>query len=243
MSNNNSPAARAAALAGRFSQLARSVSEAVPGGEFVRGQLQAAETVALRTLKDRLRELDGDAIINALPAPGQPASSVRPGMSLRQTYEMLVDQSMNQSPDSAREAFYRKLLDELVPDEVRILNSASDGNVIPVVHLELTVRSAPPQRVLVNLSRIGTEAGVMLNELTPTYLTHLCSLGLLQSVGEDRAAMSKYDMIENESALIRLIETIHKQRKQKPRLVRGGLQLGPSGEALLRACGVLPPLE
>lgn len=229
-------------LVGRLSRMARNLSEVVPGGDFVREQLRVAEDVALRTLRERLRDLDEDATPrNALPV-AQKSAALPPSLPpLEELYAELLARSMNQSSESGREIIYRQLLAELVPDEARVLNAASDGHVIPVVHIEMGSLGRAPQRLLSNLSRIGTDAGVSALDMTSTYLTRLLARGLLNPTAEDRSQATRYDILENEGPVLRQMEEFQRQFRQKPRCVRSGVCISAAGKGLLQACGVLPP--
>ena len=241
MSDDSSLSTTGSGLATRLGQIARGISQRVPGGEYLRDQLHDAELAGLAHLKQRLDELEGsdrDDQTQSMPvaSTGAATGTRSKPRGLRESYEALMDRSLNQTPESALEAFFMQLLNELVPDEARLLNVATGGNPIAVVHLELSNRKGTAGRAMAYLSRAGNEAGVMRNELTGQYLAHLQSMGLLDYAPADAQSGNKYDMIESDSIVRKTIEKVEKEKVYKARLVRESLVLSELGAAFLASC-------
>lgn len=236
MTDRNSETASNAGVATRLVDIARGVSQVVPGGTYLREQIHGVESAALSRLKERLEQMDNAGSSQVYSTVTAASGSNTAALSLADRYQLLMDRSMNQTPESALEAFYQQLLQELVPDEARLLNVATGGHRIAISHLELSTRKGPAGRALAYLSRAGNEAGVMRNELTPLYLQHLQSMGLLDLGPEDSESGNKYEMLENESIVRKTMDKIGKDRTYKAKLVRESLVLSSLGEAFLAAC-------
>lgn len=232
MENNKKTApAVSARLAQRWWQRTRHWVKRAPGGDFLVGQAQAIETLMVQHLQERMQHLDSAPL--ALPGIAQ----VPTGDSIAERMALLMEHSLNQTPDSARYHFYQQLVEQLVPDEARLLTALSDGTPVPVCHLEAVPRLLGDRhRVLSFLSRIGHESGAMLTDQVPCYLQHLMAMGLLQTRGEDTKQNNKYETIENDSEARKAFDEIEKNRGFKPRFIRQAVQLSATGQQFWQAC-------
>lgn len=224
-------------LAERLVRQMRQVMERAPGGHFVLGQARAVEDVWLEHIRLRLDDLDGHYY---LPEPTESSSEqgeVRDS-SLMARFAALGEQSLNQSADSARARVYGRMLNQMVPDEVRILTALSDGSDIAISHL--VARGGrfkhSEHRVMAFLSRVGNECGVMLADAVPHYLAHLFSLGLLDGGPEDSTQTAKYEAIENGSEVRTACEKMRKDTRLRPVFIRETAHLSALGEAFWAAC-------
>ncbi|MDX1802761.1 MAG: Abi-alpha family protein [Alcanivorax sp.] len=224
-------------LATRLMTRARQVMARAPGGHFMLGQARAVEDVLVQHLKVRLDDMGGHYY---LPAPSQRlegAVSGAPVVALSARFAALSEQSLNQTPDSANQALFSRIVNQLVPDEARILTAISDGSGIAVSHLLAISRfKGKSHRMMEFLSRIGNESGVMLADMVPCYLRHLYSLGLLDSGPEDSRQTAKYEAIENGSDVRKACEQIRRDSKLNPVFIRETVQLSEFGKAFWSAC-------
>jgi len=215
----------------------RNVADAVPGARFAREQARKTEEKILRRLKRRLDALEGNHNPHARsgsdssPAPGN--SALSPADRLQQ----LMDQSLNQKPETAQQALYAQIVQQLLPDEVRILASLSDGGSIAFCHVDASNRLGTRRtRALSYASRLGIESGVMLTDSVSYYIGHLCELGLMEIGPEDPAQATKYEMIENDSQVRQVCERIDGESGSRPRITRYTAGLSPLGLQLWQAC-------
>jgi hypothetical protein len=91
--------------------------------------------------------------------------------------------------------------------------------------------------VLRYLSNVGRLAGAQLVELTPIYIQHLRELGLVETGPEDAELKVKYEILENDGDVRRVIEGIHAKGKRHV-LVRRTLKLSALGRSLWAACRI-----
>jgi len=220
--------------------LANRVLKRVPGGSLIQEQLEKIEHRVLSELKQRLDRLERSATVSVLAFSVQSEGDKRkrgphaPGALLRE----LLDLSADQTRDEAEQAWYATVLKRLVPDEARILSALSGPEAYPMVHLLAGPRlGTTTHPVLRYLSNVGRLAGAQLVELTPIYIQHLRDLGLVETGPEDPELKVKYEILENDGDVRRVIDGIHAKGKRHV-LVRRTLKLSELGRSLWAACRI-----
>jgi len=119
----------------------------------------------------------------------------------------LLDRAVEQSTMSSRQELFHKILDQLVPDEARIIGALSDGSASPLLHVYARNRAGlVGEVVLENMSLIGKTANLALPHLTPTYVSHLLSLGLVETGPEDATMKTDYEILAADTAVLRAIK-------------------------------------
>ncbi|MGN8158724.1 hypothetical protein ACS8Y6_05750 [Salinisphaera sp. RV14] len=188
-----------------------------------------AETWALIELKQRLDEL-GDS-------SRPPREADRPA-SAAEMLAGLVRRSRGIDPDAALDALYRQTLSQLVPDQVAMLDVLAERRVAPLCHLGASRLPAGPVSltVLSNASSLGREAGVLLREYVPQYMTHLLALGLLRAGPEDEALEPEYELLMADTQLREMREYVRESLRLYPRTLRASVSLSDYGRALWRDC-------
>jgi hypothetical protein len=213
----------------------------VPGGGFVQEQLERIEHRVMSELKQRLDKVERSATVSVLafsvqPDPAQVRKRGRhaPGELLRELLEAATDQTREQ----AEQAWYVAVLKQLVPDEARILSTLSESPGHPLIHVMAGPRlGGGTHPVLRHLSNVGRLAGVKLAELSPLYIQRLRDLGLVETGPEDPASKVKYEILESDGTVRRLVENIRK-KGQREVLLRRTLRLSEPGRALWAACRI-----
>lgn len=120
--------------------------------------------------------------------------------SVRSMVQELLDRSVRQSPRQAEEANYKRLLLQLVPDEVRIINALSDGKPRAMEHVGAgSMGRSADRQILRYASPIGTEAGVRRPESVPDYIAHLLNLDLIEVGDEDESLREQYEILDTYS--------------------------------------------
>ncbi|MDX1458133.1 MAG: hypothetical protein R3276_11140 [Marinobacter sp.] len=186
----------------------------------------------LQVIKDKLDSVENPA--NGLPDPLKSGSPSVPIQLLRPDPNQLLGElhqrSIDQSNKSAQDDLLRSLTLQLVPDELRVLASLSDGDKHPVCHLEAVGRLGKSvYRARSYLSRTPQDSGIMLPERAPTYLHHLLSLGLLEAGPELKPEQSRYETIENGLAVRSVVAELDDTPGLKPRFQRFSLGLSDLG--------------
>lgn len=200
--------------------------------------LRWAERVAVSTLRAQLNMLDPTrtGALQTIPTPAEVGAgdAQLPAHML----EELLARSLEQSARGGQGELYAKLLQELVPDEARILASLSDGSSAALVHIKSRLGDA--RRALQNASSVGRTAGLTVPHLTPIYVSHLLRLGLVETGPEDTDVRLEYDTLIAE----RVVREAMKQAEVgplPPRVIRRTLRLSALGRELWEACGSTSP--
>lgn len=162
-----------------------------------------AERQAMTALRTRL-----DAAAPRELTSGRAAADASTSAESMQTkMTSLLDRALSQSSSTSRQMLFDKLLDQIVPDEARILGALSDGSTSPLLHVYARNRAGLVGEVILeNASLIGKTANLGLPQLTPTYVSHLLSLGLLETGPEDAALKAEYEILAADTLVLRAIK-------------------------------------
>lgn len=142
------------------------------------------------------------ALVPQRPPLALEAGSSQPVASLGEKMRMLQTRALEQSTGSSRNELFHRILDQIVPDEARILGALSDGSVSAHVN----VRGWSRAGLLENAALVGRTANLALPDMTPTYVGHLLSLGLLEVGAEDSALKDEYQILMAESPVLKAIK-------------------------------------
>lgn len=188
---------------------------------------------ALQTIKRKLDQVDPDQ-------PAENDASGLPQLLRPDAHGLLAElyqRSLNQTVDSAWDDLLSLLAQQLVPDELRVLASLSDGEPHPVCHLDAVNRLGTKSlRVRSYLSRTAQESGIMLPEMAPIYLKHLLGLGLLDNGPEVTGHTPRYDTIENGLDVRAAIADLSGNGSNlKPRFQRFSVRLSALGQTFWEA--------
>lgn len=118
----------------------------------------------------------------------------------------LLDRALEQNSRTGQQELFHKLVDQLVPDEARIIGALSDGSVSVMLHvLARTVTGGSGEPILENAALVGKLANVSVPQLTPVYVTHLLALGLLEVGPEDPVLKDDYQILGADGAVLRAL--------------------------------------
>jgi hypothetical protein len=141
------------------------------------------------------------------PAPSLPPSPAKIAESLDAKMHTLLDRAIEQSTASSRQELFHKILDQIVPDEARIIGALSDGSASPLLNVYArTLAGLVGEVVLENMSLIGKTANLALPHLTPMYVSHLLSLGLVESCPEDSTMKDEYEILAADTAVLQAVK-------------------------------------
>lgn len=174
--------------------------------------------------------------VRALPAPvSEPVSANASNGRLDHAMSELLDRANEQTTSGSRHELYAKIIDQMVPDEARIISALSDGSSSPLVHvLRRSMGRQPPVAVLENMSLVGRTANLALPHLTPNYVGHLMSLGLLEIGPEDSSMKAEYEILAADMAVLGAIKRASR-RAMAARVERRTIRLSTLGRELWAA--------
>lgn len=219
----------AAKVAGWAARSSWGVARRLPGGGLAERGLQQAERVAVNELRKRLGDDPGPIRYAPAPQPGgDPVITTKGGFfPLRAAMAGMLERSVAQMPQEARDELYAALLEMLTPDEARIMAAIGDGDRFPLV--DVVGRSA--QVLLRNASTVGKTAGIALDEEVPAYVTRLIGFGLAERHEEAADLAEQYDVLLHEPVVR---EALLSAKRSKT--VRRTLRVTRLGSDFWRAC-------
>ena len=132
---------------------------------------------------------------------------------------------------------YARILDELAPDEARILLLLLRGGPQPSVDVRTggPVGLVSSALVAPGMSMIGARAGCRYLDEVPAYLNNLFRLGLIWFSREQLEDPMEYQVVEAQPDVL---EAMHSVRF--PKVVRRSIHLTPFGIGFCKACLVDP---
>ncbi len=162
-----------------------------------------------------------------------PVPRLGPAEVLQQRGGDLLHQAADVTFDQEVHPAYGRILDELAPDEARILRLLVTDGAQPAVD----VRTGRPLRIgdtliASGLTVIGPEAGCRHVARVPAYLNNLFRLGLIWFSQEELPDLRGYQVLEAQPE----VKDAMKQAGRAARLVRRSIDLTPFGRDFCAVC-------
>ena len=221
--------------------LAKAMTDPTAAGELVRG---VAEDVAEAT---RTISSVASAVSSGVPLPKALlqatfalSSMMAPEeveatreMTLRERGEDLLRRSRDVWSEDEAHPAYARIIDELAPDEARILLLLLRGGPQPSVDVRTggPVGMVSSSLIAGGLTMIGPRAGVRYLDEVPAYMNNLFRLGLVWFSREQLEDPLEYQVVEAQPDVL---EAMHSVRF--PKLVRRSIHLTPFGVDFCRTC-------
>jgi hypothetical protein len=181
--------------------------------------------------------LDGGAALAAvLPDPVEPAASGHEP-TLRERGESLLERSRDVWGAEEAHPAYKRIIDDLAPDEARILVHMLRAGPQPAVDVRTggPVGMVSSSLVASGLTMIGPRAGVRYGDEVPAYLNNLFRLGLVWFSTEQVEDPMEYQVLEAQPDVLSAMHSV-----RFPKLVRRSIHLTPFGINFCKTCLVDP---
>jgi hypothetical protein len=171
------------------------------------------------------------------PTPAQGDSGTS-RTSLRERGEELLARSADVAQDEELHPAYARILDNLSPDEARILRLLATKGPQPAIDIR---RGLPLVSELVapGLNMIGAEAGCRHPDRVAAYLDNLNRLGLIWFSRETLRDINRYQVLEAQPEAIEAM----REAGRTARTVRRSIHLTPFGTDFCEVCLPLDPPE
>jgi hypothetical protein len=152
---------------------------------------------------------------------------------LREKGQRLLRQSRDVFGDYEVHPAYARILDELAPDEARILLLLLRGGPQPAVDVRTggPVGAVSSTLIKAGLNMVGPRAGLRYPEEVPAYLNNLFRLGLIWLSREQISDPVEYQVVEAQPDVL---EAMHSVRFAK--VVRRSIHLTPFGVNFCTTC-------
>jgi hypothetical protein len=229
---------------------ARALTNPTTAGELVQ-EVARDVAEATRTISDVAR-----AVANGVPVPKALLDATvslsqvvladatprdhheREEQTLRQRGEELLRRSRDvwRDDDDVHPA-YARILDELAPDEARILLLLLRGGPQPSVDVRTggPVGLVSSALVAPGMSMIGARAGCRYLDEVPSYLNNLFRLGLIWFSREQLEDPMEYQVVEAQPDVLAAMHSV-----RFPKVVRRSIHLTPFGAGFCQTCLVDP---
>lgn len=214
-------------------QAARAAEDWPVAGSAVR-RFYDAESWALTELKQRLDTVSEGETHDAYRADDGIDGLAPP----TETMAALLAQSYGVDADAARIRLYQQTLSRLVPDQVAMIALLAERQIAPLCHVVAGRLPAGPVSavVLANTSSLGRDAGVLLRDYVPQYMTELLAMGVFEAGPENDRLADQYELLLADTQLRNTMARVRNQMKLYPRLQRFSVQLSEYGQALWHDC-------
>ena len=194
-------------------------------GDEVRGY--AREFLGVADLDERVRNLIRTPAAAAASADEDSTIDV-----LRSRGEALLRASADVTLDEETHPAYGRILDELAPDEARILRFLALEGAQPAVDVRVSqLVGVGSQLVAEGLNMIGLEAGVRHSERVASYLNNLNRLGLIWFSKEPIEDPVRYQVLEAQPDVLGALKTSRRSKS-----VQRSILLTPFGRDFCQAC-------
>ncbi len=151
---------------------------------------------------------------------------------LRERGTALLERSADIDNDEDLHPAFPHVLDQIAPDEARILRFLATDGPQPAVNVRdagwLPITS---ELVAAGLSMVGTEAGVRYEDRTQAYLGNLNRLGLVWFCDEAVEDVKRYQLVEAQPDVKEAIESC-----TRAKVIRRSVHLTPFGVEFCRVC-------
>ena len=153
--------------------------------------------------------------------------------SLRERGENLLERSRDVWGEEEPHPAYARILEELAPDEARILLLLLRGGPQPSVDVRTggPVGMVSSALVAPGMSMIGARAGCRYTEEVPAYLNNLFRLGLIWFSREQLEDPMEYQVVEAQPEVLAAMHSV-----RFPKVVRRSIHLTPFGVGFCQAC-------
>ena len=153
--------------------------------------------------------------------------------SLRERGEELLRRSADVNFDEDSHPAYARILEDLAPDEARILRLLAEQGPQPAVDVRsglLPIKSTT-ELIASGLNMIGQEAGCRHLDDIPAYLNNLFRLGLVWFSSESLPDPLRYQVLEAQPKVSEALESA-----SRTRTVRRSIHLTPFGRDFCELC-------
>jgi len=222
--------------------LARALTDPAAAGDLVRGVAEdiAEATRTISSVASAVSSgvplpralLHAGVALSSMMTPDEVAERERE-LSLRERGEKLLRRSRDVWSEDQEHPAYGRIIDELAPDEARILLLLLRGGPQPSVDVRTggPVGMVSSSLVAGGLTMIGPRAGVRYLDEVPAYLNNLHRLGLVWFSREQLEDPLEYQVVEAQPDVL---EAMHSVRF--PKVVRRSIHLTPFGVDFCRTC-------
>jgi hypothetical protein len=223
--------------------LARAMTDPTAAGELVRGVATdlADATRAISNVATKISSgvpipvalFEASVSLTSVMSPDESDRGKQRELTLRERGEELLRKSRDVWSDDEAHPAYGRILDEVAPDEARILLLLLRGGPQPSVDVRTggPVGMVSSSLLSAGLTMIGPRAGVRYLDEVPAYLNNLFRLGLIWFSREQLEDPLEYQVVEAQPDVL---DAMHSVRFAK--VIRRSIHLTPFGMDFCKTC-------
>jgi hypothetical protein len=210
-------------LAEDLQAAAQAVTRALVGSD-IEARMRHAAT------DNRVVRVVSGAVDSVTPSP-PPSEGGEPVNPLHQAGQRLLRESRDVWSDPQGHPAYARMIEELAPDEARILVLLLRKGPQASVNVRTggMIGTVSSSLVASNLNMIGALAGCRYVDRVPSYLHNLERLGLIWFSSETLRDPSEYQVVEAQPEVLEAMEQV-----RRAKIVRRSIHLTPFGEDFCR---------
>jgi hypothetical protein len=218
-------------------EVARDVSEAARTVSTFARRVQEGTPIAEALAEDV--PVLGTTLGVVVTEPAPPRQEDPEPEDLRARGAALLERSRDVWSEERTHPAFSRILDDLAPDEARILLLLAQGGPQPSVDVRTggPVGMVSSQLIAPGLNMLGPRAGVRYLDRVPAYLNNLDRLGLVWLSRETVPDPMEYQVLEAQPDVLEAMHTV-----KFSKVVRRSIHLTPFGEDFCRTC-LLDPAE
>ena len=208
-------------VVGTVGEIARQVADGMPVGTAL---LKAGESLGgIASVPRHVGSENGRVV-------GGEVTAVRP-TSLRERGQELLEKSRDVWSTDSRHPAFDRILDEMAPDEARILVMLLKDGPQPSVDIRTggPVGMVSSQLVAPGLNMVGPRAGLRYLDQVPSYLNNLFRLGLIWFSRESLRDHMEYQVLEAQPDVLAAMHSV-----KFAKVVRRSIHLTPFGEEFVK---------
>ncbi|WP_320672332.1 DUF4393 domain-containing protein [Patulibacter defluvii] len=219
------------------------IARRLPGGDLAarvveeaaeQARRSARQVLGVEDVEERLRKLVPERVGSARSwTPTTVEEPLDPSQELRARGAGLLAQAANVAFQEDAHPAYARILDELTPDEARVLRLLATRGAQPAID----VRTGRPlgigsELIAAGLTIIGAEAGCRYVERVPAYLNNLFRLGLIWFSHEELQDLRGYQVLEAQPE----VKQAMREAGRAAKTIRRSIALTPFGDDFCRIC-------
>ena len=210
----------------KFLRRAREMAEGLPVAGEAFKRLRETEDWAVAELKHRMDGIGESA--------ARFVGETEAGTAAKRMAGLFAAAKENSAAE-ARELMYMQVLDQMVPEQARILAILAQDVPTVMCHVDVGPPVGPvSRRVLSWATSAGKDAGIVLRDDVPRLVAHLVTLGVVEEGPEIKNVKAQYEMLETEDCVRDTILKIKNNERMWPRVQRRSLVLTKFGADLWR---------
>ena len=202
-----------------------------------------------QSVLEKLKNVPPENIVPPNPRiafPTMQNACITPEKNIRELYEELLANSMNNSVKDGVHPGFVEIIKQLCPDEAKIMHYMKHYGVLPIISVRHENKKGGGIDRILNFSNVGELVQCEYPLKVSEYFDNLSRLGLINNHGELSSLTEKrlYEPLKNHSYIKEQLDEklLQGSEYNKARIVESFLSITSFGKAFCKACIASTPL-